>query len=470
MKKSKNPNRPNKLSKFLLLLFPPIFFFSYHPVITLGATESMNLELSLPEIWLAIFFIVSLPNLKNLYKFYSLKPLLFVMLIPIYFASSLIWSENRLRTLLTTGLCFLLVFAGLNIFYYLKQNQKLRLSLTKSLLTSAVIVSGFCWLQCILDIAGVSRDTTLLCEGCVYQTFGFPHPSGFAIEPQFMGNLLLAPTLLCYYLFTKAHKRQFIITAATIFLSATLFLTLSRGAIYAFLIALVVMLILIRKKPISVKAIACVFALFALTLTTFGTFSAISPTSDTFISGVTKAIHQLTLGKIDLRPELTKDTTTATTTENTTPEGSAQFSGYIAESTDTRLSLNSLAIKTWASSPQYMFIGAGLGSAGLAMHQTFPDQIGPKEIVQNEYLSLLLETGLLGLSLVARTVIVTVIYFIKQKTFDKNTLFCSTTLAFALTLLFFSGLPNALHIYLFPLLFFNYYLGAKNNFLVANKV
>lgn len=473
------------LSKYLLILFPPLFFFSYFPIITLGANTYMNFELSLPEIWLVVFFISSLFSAKAVYKFYGIKKIALASLVPIYFSLSILWSENRPRAILTAGLFWLLVFATLNIIYYLKndKSKRLRSSLIKSLLISATAISAFCWLQCILDIAGVPRDTTLLCRGCVASTFGFPHPSGFAIEPQFMGNLLLAPVLLCFYLLSKApsapkSKNQTLRRILlTLFLTTTLFLTLSRGAIYAFVVALIVMLLLIRKKSMLIKSSVCTAASLILALTAFGAFSALGPTSDNFVSGVTKAVHQLTLGKIDLRPDEVKDPTDDsqldTQPSDQQPDqqsDSSHFSGYVEESTNTRLNLNSLAFRTWLSSPRYIIIGAGLGSAGPAMNRAFPAEIGPKEIVQNEYVSLLLETGLLGIATILFVVIFTTVYLAKQKLLKNNPLFLCVLLGFALTLLFFSGLPNALHLYLFPLLLFNFNRRSENNFLVADVV
>lgn len=473
-----------KICRGLLILFPIIFFFSYFPIISLGSNEYMNFELSLPEIWLIIFFLFSLPNLKTVYKFYGKKKLAIALVLPLYFSMTIFWSENRPRAILTAGLFWLLVFAVLNTIIFLKEDkkEKLRSSLIKVLLISATVISAFCWLQCFLDVASIPRDITLLCRGCVSSTFGFPHPSGFAIEPQFMGNLLLAPTLLSFYLLIKKRGS----TLLTLFLATTFFLTLSRGAIYAFIVVFILMLVLIKKKPMLIRGVTCAFFSLILALVSFGLFSVLGPTQDGFIAGTTKAVHQLSLGLVDLRPEEVKNppkeeaAQPVVDPENThtsmvvfTPENAdanASFSGYVAESTNVRLNLNSLAIRTWVTSPKYILIGAGLGSAGPAMNRTFPDEIGPKEIVQNEYISLLLETGLFGIALTITVVIFTTVYLAKQKLIKNNYLFLCVVLGFGLTLLFFSGLPNALHIYLFPLLFFNFNPRAKDNFLVANKV
>ncbi len=61
-----------------------------------------------------------------------------------------------------------------------------------------------------------------------------------------------------------------------------------------------------------------------------------------------------------------------------------------------------------------------------------------KEIVQNEYASVLLELGLVGYLFL----FLTLLPFIKKLS--------SLELSYLLTLFFFSGLPNAFHVYLFP--------------------
>ncbi len=469
-----------KFIKILIILLPPALFLSYHPVISLGSDSAMNFEFSIAEIWLLVFFLASLPFAKKIAKFYGWKKLSLAAAIPFYFSLSVIWSTNRVRTLLTAGLFWLIVFATLNLIYWLKKDSRSGCALAKSLIITAVVASVFCWLQCILDLAGISREYTLLCQGCVTAKFGFPHPNGFAIEPQFMGNLLLAPVLLCFYLIinpsiskiikTRSHK--IILVVITIFLTATLFLTFSRGAIYAFVVALVaeiILTIIFRRKltqKFSVKIaifkpIIIAVAAFGISLCAQGVFATLAPTNDTFYSGIAKSIHQLSLGKIDLRPAEPATPTAAESSAQT-----SQFSGYVAESTDVRLNLNQIAFNAWRSQPQYILVGTGLGGAGNAMHQAFPDEIGSKEIVQNQYISLLLETGIVGwLIIVVIMAVTTRIVIIKNKKSAKisaikalfaqplSPLLVSVILAFLLTLLFFSGLPNAIHIYLFPLIF-----------------
>ena len=449
-----------KLTRYLLILLPPALFLSYHPVISLAETETMNLEFSIAEIWLVLLFLASLPHLISAVKFYGAKKLLLAAVVPAYFLLTAVWSKNHLRALLTAGLFSLIVYVTLYIIYILKTEPVRKLKspnsllalMIKSMIISAVAASAFCWFQCLLDLIGIPRDYTLLCRGCVATTFGFPHPNGFAIEPQFMGNLLIAPILLCFYILSAAkYPRKKLLVVATVFLVTTLFITFSRGAIYATIIGLIVQQITIRihKKQTNIlRSTIIVLISFFLSLCAQGVFAAVGPTTDNFTTGVTKSLHQLTLGKLDLRPEEAKNTQSdqadnSDDSKTDSQNDSSSFDGYVPESTDIRLGLNSRALKTWLSSPRYMLLGTGLGAAGLAMHELAPEEIGPKEIVQNEYVSLLLETGVIGIV----AIIIVAAIAIKNCQKKPSALFIGTLVAFLCSLLFFSGRDSYL---LFP--------------------
>ena len=619
----------------LLYLLPAVLFFSYYPVISLGASSSMNLELSLPLIWLALFDLVAFANLftlaprqpipekrpprrpvpknspaqtatpkakvlKNLPGISDRRIFLF-SLFPFYLTLSVFWSRNPLRGLLTAGIAWLLFFAIFVIIYLLPLLQEnspspqkpqtstslskapksskfqptfqiaknLKSHLLASLFLSTAAVCVFCFIQSVLDTCGFPRSETLLCAGCTYRSFGFPHPSGFAIEPQFMGNLLLAPTLTALYLLvfrprlarakdgfakgsgatartsatalqrqalaTRLERRQtFALTLFALLFSTTLFFTFSRGAIYAYAVALLILFVfaLIRRQ-FRLSLIVIPVATFLLSLSLQGTFAHFGPTSETFTSAVTKSIHQLSLGIIDLRslaetpedvktPENTKTPEDANSSE-TSPvdqppetvitdlddilddlnnhlkpdselfnlthdieQETTYFEGYVAESTNIRLGLNEIALATVLQDPQTLIFGAGLGGAGVAMFEAFPEKVGsPKEIVQNETFSLLLETGLVGLFLAHFIIVLAFlapllpqkfidgraaspispaelrgknffqreIYRLKTSGFWSHPalpLLAALIVAYLVTLQFFSGLPNALQIYLMP--------------------
>lgn len=471
-----------KIVKTLIYIAPVVFFFSYHPVLSIMSTESMNLEFNLPELWLIIFFLFSLPSLKSAFNFYrDQKKFFLISLFPLYATLSIIWSPNPLRALLTAGLLWLSLYAALMLFFYfrtiLKQSQKALL--LKIFLASSVFVCLFCWLQCFFDLAGVSNNYSLLCPGCTSLSFGFPHPNGFAIEPQFMGNLLLAPALLSLYLTLKSKKYL----PLTLFITATLFLTFSRGAIYAYGIAILLLIVitLLRRadKGVSARGLlpfVCIPVVsFIIVLFTQGIFSALSPMNTTFTDGISASINQLSLGIIDLKPvenseeqqidretlpvENSVENSAPVIPENTSDENAPVFTGYVEKSTTTRLDLNKYALDVWNDSPANLLFGTGLGSAGTKLYEKSLTS-SPKEIIQNQYFSILLELGLIGLALFALSL------WIIIKLFFLTALERVLIIAYLFTLSFFSGLPNALHLFIFPL----FLLLAENNPFINKEI
>ena len=211
------------------------------------------------------------------------------------------------------------------------------------------------------------------------------------------------------------------------------------------------------------------------TLSAQGLFTELGPTSHTFFDGVSTSVSQLSLGRIDLAKVFHKTNENNKTHKsheshesnklhlsdlNTDAAASAQkapqFTSYIEESTNIRLNLNRLALSSWRTSLRRMLAGVGLGAAGLTLYQEFPELGSPKEIIQNEYLAILYEQGICGVVMIICAAILFVLtYKLHNKNHEKTSIYGRVlTLSFALTLCFFSGLPNALHIYLLtPLLF-----------------
>ena len=493
-----------KFLKILIYVLPPLLFCSYYPLLSLGSDASMNFEFSLPEIWLLVFFLVTLLYLGSALRFYWHGPhrtqlfLLIAGAFWLYAGLSLLWTANFLRGLLTWGLLGLTIYAAFMLYYLLftKFSTDERRLLLRIFLGSAVIFALWGVGQCLLDVYGVTSEVTLLCDGCTYTAFGFPRVSGLAIEPQFMGNLLLAPTLLALYGAVHACSPHRIwLMVVSVFLVVVLGLTLSRGAIYAFAVGVAILLIggfawqfdrkwlvasrlrqkwsrkhcktqkSLHNKPNTrpnrgvenVENFSQLWLLAVLpavgmiiALVVQGGLAAISPTTDTFWSGVTKSVHQLSLGAIDWRADDNQDNSDSIATDSTVDNEAVDstFSGYVPESTNVRLQLSDLALDVWDDSASHFLSGVGLGGAGIALSEK-DSQLSSKEIVQNQYLSVLLELGLVGFLLL----LLFLVYLLKIVSRQKYSVyFLSLTVAYLLSLLFFAGLPNALHIYLFPAL------------------
>ena len=519
----------SKIQQIMLLCLPFCIFFSYHPVIPIFSTSTTNFELSIPLLWLLVFAILSLPENFRLY-IYSLRAVikakshvnkaprpsshyktdklyphflrLFSLAYPFFVTVNSIGSPNFLRAILTSGVIWCISLSLLTILQNISQYKtQIGKSFNKNLLIASTLASVFCWLQSILDIAGVPREATFLCKGCTSTVFGFPHPNGFAIEPQFMANLLLAPIFLSlFYLLERPKKHlsklksdpypasrlgHFLRLGLPLFLVATLYLTLSRGAIFSFWVSVFVLFIyqiikLIKQKSCRREILfrqplifsAVVFLPLFFTLSAQGLFTELGPTSHNFFDGVSTSVSQLSLGRIDLAKvfhETNENNKTHETHESNKPhlsdlntdaaasvQKAPKFTSYIEESTNIRLNLNRLAISSWRTSLRRMLTGVGLGAAGLTLYQEFPELGSPKEIIQNEYLAILYEQGICGVIMIICVGILFVLtYKLHNKNHEKISIYGRVlALSFALTLCFFSGLPNALHIYLLTPLFF----------------
>ena len=445
----------NKLYRGLIYILPVVLFFSYYPVIKLGASESMNFELSLPLIWLVVFDAVAFGiMIKKKILFRDCRKMWVWMLFPIFVTLSVLWSLNSLRGLLTVGILWFIYFAGY-AFFSLRSILKeagAKEVFWKVFFGSALVVCGWCLVQCVLDLAGLPREGSLMCAGCTYKMFGFPHPNGFAIEPQFMGNLLLAPAIVSAWFGLKKNKQYFWLL---FIFAVTIFLTFSRGAIYAFVVAMIFMTAFewVRQKDWRVcKTFLIIAVAFLFTLNLQGVMAQASPTNDTYVDGVAKVINQLSLGVIDIRESKSEilpeeaNVSTLETVDEEAKEDKAVFDGYVEESTDTRVRLTDAALTVWRKDFKTIMFGVGLGGAGQALYVNGLSP-APKEIVQNQYASLLLETGLVGVVLMVMTLVLIVRMAYKN---PAREVIWTLILAYGITVCFFAGLPNALHIYLMP--------------------
>ncbi len=461
-----------KMYRAFIYAMPVVLFFSFWPWINFGANSTMNFDISMSLIWLVLFdcsaFVLIIK--KKLLKEVLGKWVW--LLFPGFLTVSILWSHDKLRSILIMGILWLLYFAVF-AFYVLRDeisDKKFLRNFLRVFFGVGLFACGWCLVQCIMDVAGLAQANTLLCNGCVYKIFGFPHPNGFAAEPQFMGNLLLAPIFVSLYLLVKkksCFSRKSLLVLFSIFV-ATLFLTLSRGAIYAFVVAMAVFTMAwgIKKTWRVMWIWAIVFLAFLFTLNLQGIFSEVSKTDDTYISGVSKVVNQLTLGIVDFGGSQVKKENLENTRESAgdglhnmdedvaeaVPKENSEdaiFDGYVEVSTSSRVNLWQSALKTWSKDPATMLFGVGIGSGLISMYESGAMNTS-REIVNNQYVSLLLEGGIVGTVLLIVSLVL--VFRVVCKTRDKL-LLSSLIIAYMVSLLFFSGLPNALHIYLLTGLF-----------------
>lgn len=436
------------------LLAPVAVWFSYRPLIKLGRNTTTNFEVSVTLIYLCILAICGLPLVwKGRRKLLKQKAVWLVGSFVGLSCSSLLWTSDLTRGVLTAGimgLLFIIFLASVAKADHLKQLLPL---LGKVFIVTAVIMSLLSFIQLFAGI-WLGHQQPLLCPGCTANQFGFVRPNVFTAEPQFFGNLLLAPALILFY--RLGYKKWQRAAAFSFFIIVTaLFLTLSRGSIFAFGLG-VIILVIPQLPPLktTLSLTGILLASFLVCLGLQGTAAALNPHMDTsFREAITASVNQLSLGVIDIPPKtsspgssvtpLVSSLAAITPRKVATTETTANFDGYVAESTNVRLELSRLALQSWKMSPQRMVFGVGIGGSGATLRQEFPSQVNDREIVQNEYVKTLYENGLLGLGLF---LLILGLLLLSLRLVGAGWL-QALIVAFVVQWNFFSGYPNALHIY-----------------------
>lgn len=431
----------------LWLMAPVVMWFSYWPNFHFGQDGTMNFELSLPLLLLVVLGLASLPSIiKNWRSLAREKWVWLIGALVVYSCLTTLWSVNPLRSLLTSGIIGLLGLVAIGAVAEREKITKLLPRMVSIYLWSAFVMSGLAVVQFVAGI-WLPQSLTLLCDGCVSAQFGFPRPNVFAIEPQFFGNMLLpAILILAHRLMSGRIKWQKFDDSDRLGLMLlALFLTMSRGAIYALVVGLAILVVVYRRQFKNILVFAGVaLVVLVASLSVQGLGAVANPTvSETFIGAVSKSINQLTMNVVKITPyreEVTPSEVISEPVDNTKAE--PVFDGYVEESTNARTVRSDLALQAWQKSPWTILFGVGVGGAGVAMHQVDPTNIGAREIVQNELAERLLERGVVGLSL-ALVVVGWLFYGLREQKW-----LWAIIASLLFQLLFFSGYPNALHIYL----------------------
>jgi O-antigen ligase len=164
------------------------------------------------------------------------------LLIPIFifFGSaliSLINAQNIQRGIITLLFTIFTIAISIVIPNIIKSKNNLE-KVIKIILISSVIVSLFGIYQFIGDVVGLPEELTGLREHYTKKVFGFPRVHSVSTEPLYFANYLLIPIsiLLAFVLSKKKIKLPFSIIATIFILALTtlsLILTLSRGGYLA---------------------------------------------------------------------------------------------------------------------------------------------------------------------------------------------------------------------------------------------
>lgn len=418
--------------------------FSYYPLASFGSIHGVHIDASLLYVAVLVATTISLPLvLKRREQLFRSKPLVALGAFWLFCSiSSLSWSDNLFRGVATAAFLLLLIGFACTIatgLPELKKHQKLLYRLLAS--TIGVSIIWALW-QIYGDALGVSAIYTLLPAAYQSPVFGVARPTAFALEPQFFASLLIIPLfwLVWQYVKIKPHtKPPLPLIIALVTVSSTLLLTLSRGGIYAAVLGFAILILLEHRNLKRWLSLAAILVT-SIVVSTFVVFSAASINQQHSTSGyesMSKIINHLSLGTFNL-PSPSKPSLNS----SVAPPSTKKNSGYVSSSTDSRTSMSEKALSLWAQNPQTIMLGVGIGGFGVALHEQ-DARFSKGSVVNNYYIELLAETGLVGISLFV-TFLGALLY---QLALRRQSILIVLLVSLLIQLCFFSGNANIIHLW-----------------------
>jgi len=350
-------------------------FFLFLPFERVGSISVLNFTLRFSQIILlsSLLFIfletLFLKNFKKIRKSLSGNLSLFIFFLFILFTPLFSnKTENLLRSLLVA---FFEIFTLTLVFvipYFFKKEKISEYTKFSNFLI--IFLSLFAILQFFLDMIGVPSQFTGLQERYTKIVFGFPRPHGTLIEPLFFANFLIFPISISFAnlldkIFLEEKKRKINFLKNINFISFLLgtfsiFLSLSRGGIVAFLIS-VFSVFLFKFKIIFKNGFSQILKIFSISSSVL--IFLIIFIEIIFGESATKFSNQL-------------------------------FNFVSGTSVDERNLSMDIAKELFFENP---ITGIGTGNFGISYAEiTGISQINGFQTVNNQYLEILTENGVIG--------------------------------------------------------------------------
>lgn len=263
-------------------------------------------------------------------------------------------------------LAFILFTMALAILAVNMVNSKEALNKTIIVLfASSLLVGLFGLFQFGGDVIGLPQAITLLKTGYTSSVFGFPRIQAFSMEPLYLANYLLIPLFvgIAFFFNRTGPLKRWPLIGLLALLLIIFVLTVSRGAYLGFVGAFVFLAIFLFRKVFTWRNI--VFAVLIVGVVGYGVAFALS-------KGDYRATNEF-LGHVMLA-DLSRQ----------------------SESIQGRLASYARSLQAFHESP---ILGIGIGNYG-PWNKFYPPVSPPGgwDIVNNQYLELLAETGIVGLS------------------------------------------------------------------------
>ena len=346
-----------------------LFFIAFLlPFERIGSFETAGATIRASQIF-ALLTIVAwlLTFLAKKINFSARNPLIIpIALLTGFSALSMINAVNLQRALMIYAFNLFVMVISLMIPNLITSKDILQ-KVIKVIFVSCLLVSLFGVYQFLGDMAGLPSEITGLREHYTQKVFGFPRIQSTALEPLYFANYLLIPISLGIALTLRRRKKDstplrplYIIVISGLAI-INLILTLSRGGFLGLFAVLLFSCILLFRNLLSIKKIAIIAIISVVAAATAFSFLKITGEDENIEIFVEQATSYSEGVGVEER-----------------------YSSY-----DDALRLIS----------QHPIIGVGIGNFGPEVHKNSyhaPEAGWP--IVNNEFLELWVEIGILGLA------------------------------------------------------------------------
>lgn len=335
-----------------------IFFLPFERIPTVEIADfTLKINHVVGGLVMALFFLDLLFNKRKLKPNPTALPVTFFALALVI---SLATTTAGIRSVVFITLDLFVILLFLIIPQLVDTGAKLKRVVTV-LLWSAGAVAVFGLYQFGADLAGLPSSISGLDPGYSSRVFGFPRVQAFSREPLYLGNYLLVPLgAMAGLLFAKLARPGLVPLALLTLL--TFILTLSRGAFVALAVAVVFLIVVAFRKIVNFRTVFWGATILILTVVGFNMiFNRLNPDlKERFLAHATVADYRK------------------------------------GESTQGRLNAFTKALNAFEEKP---ITGIGLGGYGMYV-LNYPSEApsGGWFIVNNQYLELLAETGIIGLA------------------------------------------------------------------------
>lgn len=303
---------------------------------------------------------VSMNSIAKLAKQESLLVVLFSVAL-----LSLAVSHLALRSAVLTAMWGFVFLIHVLVFQVLKKDVVLRKKAFQLLLWVGILTSIFGIYQVVADGLGVGLQFTLLRQQYSHAALGFARAQSVALEPLYFANFLFWPLFAAVGLQLEEKKVRALTGAMLFFGSTALMLGIARGAYLAFVVAVAAVVVVLAWKKLLKGRGRLILEQAAIVF--------MSLVVGFMIVGVSSFENGASLQSSFIE------------------HATVQSDSRVTVSVPTRLEAARLAMHQFTDSP---LIGFGVGSFGLRTSSS--DLSNGYGIVNNQYLEILAELGLLG--------------------------------------------------------------------------